>query len=95
MWQSITGMSDQHGAPIGWRCGDSQTLDAADFVLVPAVVLLVGFGLVGPPSAILVLGEPARPDWNLLLVGWQFQAAIKSGARSTTGAGRCSAIHRS
>lgn len=95
MWHSVPGMPDQHGAPIRWRRGVAYPLDTADFVFVPAVVLLVGFGFVGPPSAVLVLGEPTRPGRHLSIVRRQFQAAIKSGARSTTGAGRCSAIQRS
>ena len=63
---SVGAEADQHGLPVFWRGHDAQTLNAADFVLVPAVVLLVGFCLIRPPGAVFVLRQPARPGWDEL-----------------------------
>lgn len=51
----------QHYAPVIRPRADNQTLYASDFVLVPAVVLLVWLSLISPPRTVPVLSHPHRP----------------------------------
>lgn len=46
-----------------------QACAAPDFVFVPAVVVLVGFGFVGPPGAVGILGDPVGPGGEVGGVG--------------------------
>jgi hypothetical protein len=61
------GQPDQRGMAILRRRSLAQTLDAPDFVLVPAGVVLVGMRFVRPPAAVSILGQELRPLGNLFL----------------------------
>ena len=57
----ITVQASKGLRPFRVRVVPAQPHAPPDFVFIPAVVVLVGFGFVGPPCTVGILGDPVGP----------------------------------